>query len=133
MIMSFCSLCSYVLLFVAAEWWLFHCVSFSLFLHSFDQIPIKAFISAHLSLCVLNYDAMFCLFQTQVLVLINHTWNVYIYIYIMHAWMRVYNRDGPYLRDSSIGWWPRLMNWRSLVWISSPLLCGHVKKERKKE
>jgi hypothetical protein len=30
---------------------------------------------------------------------------------------------------SSIGWGPRLMKRRSLVRISLPLLCGHVKKK----
>jgi hypothetical protein len=43
------------------------------------------------------------------------------------------NEDNLFLMGSSIGWGPRLMKRMSLVRISLPFLCGHVKKKKNEE
>jgi len=43
------------------------------------------------------------------------------------------NEDNLFSMGSSIGWGPRLMKRMSLVRISLPFLCGHVKKKKMKK
>lgn len=114
MIMSFCSLCSDVLLFVAAEWWLFHCVSFSLFLSFLWSDSIKASVSMHFSLCVLNYNAMSVCSKPNICIYIIHVhecMNVCIHLAVGEcccstkiSWIFNWNTTLPWSKNSMGAW-----------------------------